>query len=85
MNERNYFNSRPHEEVDTVTGLNMLTRDYFNSRPHEEVDGSAIATTSAVDISTHDLTKRSTVLSSNSVNESRYFNSRPHEEVDTRL
>ena len=33
-----YFNSRPHEEVDVI--LDILEREifHFNSRPHEEVD-----------------------------------------------
>ena len=34
---------------------------YFNSRPHEEVDNVQNATTQQTGISTHDLTKRSTL------------------------
>ena len=35
---RNYFNSRPHEEVDRSKGWINVYLKYFNSRPHEEVD-----------------------------------------------
>ena len=34
---------------------------YFNSRPREEVDKQAVACTICFDISTHDLTRRSTI------------------------
>ena len=37
------------------------------------------------DISTHDLTKRSTGITEEKLQKDRYFNSRPHEEVDSKL
>ena len=78
-----YFNSRPHEEVDVTTSPVSISVLYFNSRPHEEVDGK-------LDwhgwrhfpISTHDLTKRSTLLRQCTLTKHTSFNSRPHEEVD---
>ena len=36
--EGDYFNSRPHEEVDDNFLQFFSLRPYFNSRPHEEVD-----------------------------------------------
>ena len=57
-----YFNSRPHEEVDRrAIERGRKAGQNFNSRPHEEVDvvrGYFIS--DGDDISTHDLTKRST-------------------------
>ena len=56
-----HFNSRPHKEVDpagTDTGRMWL---YFNSRPHKEVDIHCCPTASTQTISTHDLTRRSTL------------------------
>ena len=44
------------------------TKRYFNSRPHEEVDVSTAGDESYGNISTHDLTKRSTMLSSSEDN-----------------
>ena len=32
------FNSRPHEEVDTIAAVSLGVDASFNSRPHEEVD-----------------------------------------------
>ena len=58
---------------------------YFNSRPHEEVDFLAVSVLDTFSISTHDLTKRSTVSASSGCLELSYFNSRPHEEVDVRF
>ena len=59
-----YFNSRPHEEVDKkLVGLDVYCI-HFNSRPHEEVDKRIRKRTNAVTISTHDLTKRSTAAMS---------------------
>ena len=37
-------------------------RNYFNSRPHKEVDGEFTMAFNYIDISTHDLTRRSTLL-----------------------
>ena len=54
----------------------------FNSRPHEEVDKAMIDTGMNRNISTHDLTKRSTILESGGAPLEENFNSRPHEEVD---
>ena len=81
---RRYFNSRPHKEVDnrpsvpvftskifqltTSQGGRLLLRQrkqtmhtYFNSRPHKEVDIQARFLLSIYFISTHDLTRRSTL------------------------
>ena len=56
---------------------------YFNSRPHEEVDMYYIACGVYYGgISTHDLTKRSTLLAHYLPFQNMYFNSRPREEVD---
>ncbi len=57
-----YFNSRPHEEVDEKGRREDGWQRNFNSRPHEEVDRRAEKEDSLCDISTHDLTKRSTVI-----------------------
>ena len=55
----------------------------FNSRPHEEVDlAAAIPDRSEFDISTHDLTRRSTQHAEEIIKFYKNFNSRPHEEVD---
>ena len=56
-----YFNSRPHEEVDNGPGDNLIVHRYFNSRPHEEVDEYTSSPIYTPVISTHDLTKRSTL------------------------
>ena len=55
---------------------------YFNSRPHEEVDIPFIIADTLFNISTHDLTKRSTIQIQTGFHRENYFNSRPHEEVD---
>ena len=39
----------------------LASISYFNSRPHEEVDTITSTTSSNISISTHDLTKRSTL------------------------
>ncbi len=54
------FNSRPHEEVDKSAASRASSNDCFNSRPHEEVDREICAVLDTTDVSTHDLTKRST-------------------------
>ena len=55
------FNSRPHEEVDVHFQVQVLSdADGFNSRPHEEVDSCNGDREGREDVSTHDLTKRST-------------------------
>ena len=54
------FNSRPHEEVDIPPKNNVRCPFCFNSRPHEEVDVSVLKVHTVYDVSTHDLTKRST-------------------------
>ena len=59
-----YFNSRPHEEVDPYNIFVKHPSIHFNSRPHEEVDDLfRKGHKPHRRISTHDLTKRSTVLS----------------------
>ena len=55
-----YFNSRPHEEVDLIQRLVWTLVIHFNSRPHEEVDRRYGNPYRYLDISTHDLTRRST-------------------------
>ena len=55
------FNSRPHEEVDRQERATIGLKRHFNSRPHEEVDIFLSRMQSFMEISTHDLTKRSTV------------------------
>ena len=55
---------------------------YFNSRPHEEVDQGITLAGMFFDISTHDLTKRSTMSQMRQTRQKKHFNSRPHEEVD---
>ena len=58
-----YFNSRPHEEVDELFVPLPITHSYFNSRPHEEVDNEPKCFIGFnLNISTHDLTKRSTIF-----------------------
>ena len=54
------FNSRPHEEVDyTLLSLSDFHIP-FNSRPHEEVDFSIPLYRPFLQLSIHDLTRRST-------------------------
>ena len=65
---RSHFNSRPHEEVDQRYVRHRNFFHHFNSRPHEEVDVSTAGDESYGNISTHDLTKRSTMLSSSEDN-----------------
>ena len=78
-----YFNSRPHEEVDELFVPLPITHSYFNSRPHEEVDNEPKCFIGFnLNISTHDLTKRSTIISLSLRFIGQSFNSRPHEEVD---
>ena len=56
------FNSRPHEEVDCPDEGTTESEGDFNSRPHEEVDMEYTRTGDGTSlISTHDLTKRSTL------------------------
>ena len=59
---RLHFNSRPHEEVDLKPTIISFLLMYFNSRPHEEVDKWLNEIGLYSDISTHDLTKRSTAI-----------------------
>ena len=54
----------------------------FNSRPHEEVDVCLCQWPHKADVSTHDLTKRSTRSGGVWYWIAIRFNSRPHEEVD---
>ena len=60
-NGKIHFNSRPHEEVDWSLPHLKLPHPHFNSRPHEEVDQEQHKQQKQnKDISTHDLTRRST-------------------------
>ena len=54
----------------------------FNSRPHTEVDRKVIVVQNFHDLSTHDLTRRSTGTSIPKSFKMSSFNSRPHTEVD---
>ena len=54
----------------------------FNSRPHEEVDAILLPFWRLNIVSTHDLTKRSTLTIMDTETDTCSFNSRPHEEVD---
>ena len=56
-----YFNSRPHEEVDPFFFNAAWKKFHFNSRPHEEVDVFKKLYCIKYIISTHDLTRRSTM------------------------
>ena len=58
-------------------------KSHFNSRPHEEVDGIRETPSVRKRISTHDLSKRSTLLLTLLSHSNTHFNSRPHEEVDS--
>ena len=56
-----YFNSRPHEEVDSLPSAKRPAYNHFNSRPHKEVDAVfMLEDVLAIVISTHDLARRST-------------------------
>ena len=77
------FNSRPHEEVDPddpailgILNIFQLTTSR-RGRPDDAHNGSMRTC-----LSTHDLTKRSTIYSHTNTVRPRSFNSRPHEEVD---
>ena len=54
------FNSRPHTEVDVVQRMMRELRSSFNSRPHTEVDKRKRFSKEHIDLSIHDLTRRST-------------------------
>ena len=61
----------------------LLYHFYFNSRPHKEVDlPLRLTTMQRLNISTHDLTRRSTTRGQERNSEDIHFNSRPHKEVD---
>ena len=77
------FNSRPHKEVDTRTGTTWADIISFNSRPHKEVDPGSTIGGVFVDLSIHDLTRRSTDTWLTFSAPRQSFNSRPHKEVDT--
>ena len=62
-NHRPRFNSRPHEEVDVHAHQSLEPiRFRFNSRPHEEVDVLRESAACNTIVSTHDLTRRSTII-----------------------
>ena len=54
------FQLTPHTEVDAAILAGEDRRKPFNSRPHTEVDGKASKLLDRLDLSTHDLTRRST-------------------------
>ena len=57
----------------------------FNSRPHKEVDRPQPLDRLNTNLSTHDLTRRSTYLIALFLSLMIPFNSRPHKEVDCRV
>ena len=58
--EKGSFNSRPHAEVDHKQFSGKYICVSFNSRPHAEVDAMCFPPYLFFDLSTHDLTQRST-------------------------
>ena len=76
------FNSRPHAEVDFQARIDAEDRKSFNSRPHAEVDAVIPDHADLVNLSTHDLTQRSTENAHFFCVLYTTFNSRPHAEVD---
>ena len=56
------FNSRPHKEVDQLCIATSGRQEPFNSRPHKEVDLNRSCHTMSMELSIHDLTRRSTFL-----------------------
>ena len=79
------FNSRPHEEVDCFRRIFLVTYLIFQlttSRRGRPVLGGVLC--QFIVISTHDLTKRSTIAAMVHYGQILDFNSRPHEEVDHR-
>ena len=54
------FNSRPHKEVDVHDAVSDIRAESFNSRPHKEVDAGSESGAFNLDLSIHDLTRRST-------------------------
>ena len=81
-----YFNSRPHEEVDFTLICNctlFITFQLTTSRRGRLYTDLQLHLVHY--ISTHDLTKRSTIGCIGSVAAIPYFNSRPHEEVDAKM
>ena len=80
--QHNTFNSRPHKEVDHSSPRRSLDPSPFNSRPHKEVDCAVSYISLLIDLSIHDLTRRSTFLVSTIFDRIISFNSRPHKEVD---
>ena len=62
----------------------LFVQRSFNSRPHKEVDSGQYRTEcKRIYLSTHDLTRRSTIRSDIHSRGRSSFNSRPHKEVDT--
>ena len=58
------FNSRPHKEVDHIRfNYKRSPITSFNSRPHKEVDDVFPVFLDCLNLSTHDLTRRSTFTS----------------------
>ncbi len=81
----NSFNSRPHKEVDPAFLRLRSTGLSFNSRPHKEVDAFCCSCNrQTIQLSTHDLTRRSTSLLTPQSPFPFPFNSRPHKEVDVK-
>ena len=56
-----YFNSQPHKEADLTKPEYVPIIEHFNSQPHKEADGKGIASGQQSSISTHSLTRRLTI------------------------
>ena len=59
--DTHYFNSQPHKEADIIEIIIIEQAFHFNSQPHKEADSIWKENSiSAVEISTHSLTRRLT-------------------------
>ena len=80
-----HFNSRPHEEVDVISVTVDFCQKIFQLTTSRRGRRQGVLEWQRDHkISTHDLTKRSTVCWICARQSTWYFNSRPHEEVDER-
>ena len=77
------FNSRPHTEVDNLDlDLYWFYAPFQLTTSHGGRPGDAPAEEKETNLSTHDLTRRSTLILLSPSPQLRSFNSRPHTEVD---
>ena len=80
------FNSRPHEEVDDEIKEIENALNAFQLTTSRRGRHGCVSTYKSIKrISTHDLTKRSTITDDYNSFINANFNSRPHEEVDHQL